>query len=114
MLDKPSASKTGRGLPGMMPALVAAKSTAPGKRKKTANPALLISPNILHSAHRNSLSCLISRQGKRLLFSLGDNETVWLGKEENRKSFTTLVVSVTMPVTETYWSGGLWPGAEGP
>lgn len=33
MLDKPSASKTGRGLPGMIPALLAAKSIAPGSRK---------------------------------------------------------------------------------
>ena len=31
MPDKPSVSRTGRGLPGMMPALLAARSIAPGE-----------------------------------------------------------------------------------
>lgn len=56
MPGKPSVSKTGRGLPGMMPALVAAKSTASGNTKDNANPGFTDIPKHAHRAHENSLS----------------------------------------------------------
>lgn len=72
MPDKPSVSKTERGLPGMMPALVAAKSTASGNTKDNANPGFTDIPKHAHRAHENSLSLTshFNARAMAFLFSL--------------------------------------------